>query len=171
MGVLVDTLITTLALALSAGETFLPTPTDYDDLFYKIIETSEILTKFRNSYSKILTSTEKGSPISILLSVNTHYQSLLNGDDVLDSGNGATNGNEKKESSNGKGKGKQNRRLSSSVVKGVIKKGYETLSLPEAREGSLDGWERYREVDERVFLKKAARCAVGDARRLAGCEV
>lgn len=166
MGVLVDSLITTLALALSAGETFLPTPTDYDDLFYKIIETSEILTKFRTSYSKILTSTDKGSPISILLIVNTHYQSLLNGDDVLDSENG-------KKESNGdvKGKGKQNRRLSSSVVKGVIKKGYETLSLPEAREGSLDGWDRYREVDERVFLKKAARCAVSDARGLVGGEI
>lgn len=94
-----------------------------------------------------------------------HYKALLDGDGV--GVDGLTNGN-----GNGKeGKGKANRRLSSSAVKGIIKKGYETLSLPEAREGALDGWDRYREVDERVFLKRVARCAVVDARGLVSGEV
>lgn len=155
MGTLVDSLITTLALALSSGESYLPIPTDYDDLFYKIIEAAEILTKFRTAYTNILSSVDKGSPIDILLGVSTHYRSLLDGDLGGEATNGESNG-----------KGKANRRLSSSVVKGVIKKGYETLSLPEASQGGLDAWERYREVDEKGFLKRVARIAVADARGL-----
>lgn len=48
----------------------------------------------------------------------------------------------------------------------VIKSGYETLSIT-SKDG-LDAWERYREADERVFLKRAARTAVGDVRIVMG---
>ncbi len=50
--------------------------------------------------------------------------------------------------------------LSPREVGRVIRQGYETLQLP-AIEG-LERWTRWREGQERVMLKKAARVAVGD---------
>jgi len=47
---LLDDLVNLIALSLSAGETFLPNPATYDDLFYKLVETGEILVKFRDNY-------------------------------------------------------------------------------------------------------------------------
>ena len=43
-----DLVVNVIGLSLSVGDTFLPGPADYDDLFYKIVETGEILTKFRH---------------------------------------------------------------------------------------------------------------------------
>jgi Domain of unknown function (DUF1741) len=54
--------------------------------------------------------------------------------------------------------------LSPQQVSNVIKSGYETLSIT-AKDG-LDSWDRYREADERVMLKKVARAAVADVRNL-----
>lgn len=50
----------------------------------------------------------------------------------------------------------------------MIKSGYETLSIT-SKDG-LDTWERYREADERSFLKRAARVAVGDVREVMGTD-
>lgn len=58
----------------------------------------------------------------------------------------------------------KNKNLSPKEVSSVIKQGYETLSI-EAGEG-LDRWERFREVDWKVALKKIARAAVEDAKGL-----
>jgi hypothetical protein len=47
---LLDNLVNLIALSLSAGESFLPTPAAYDDLFYKLVEMGEVLVKFRDNY-------------------------------------------------------------------------------------------------------------------------
>lgn len=136
--ILLDNLVNLIALSLSAGEAFLPSPMAYDDLFYKLVETGEVLVKFRDNYDLGKRPT---SSIDTLISVTTHYNEML------------TEGGKKKH-------------LTSAQVSSVIKQGYETLSI-QAKEG-LDGWERYREVDERTFLKKVARMVVGDVRTFVG---
>jgi len=136
---LLDTLVNLIALSLSAGESFLPTPAAYDDLFYKLVETGEILTKFSDAYGL---SKRANSSIGTLVSVSAHYKELLK--------DGVRGGSVK--------------HLTSAQVAQVIKQGYETLSI-QTREG-LDTWERYREADERTFLKRAARMAVGDVKAL-----
>jgi len=47
---LVERLTNVLALALSSGDSFLPDAAPYDDLFYKLVEAGEVLTKLRDSY-------------------------------------------------------------------------------------------------------------------------
>jgi hypothetical protein len=136
--ILLDNLVNLIALSLSAGEAFLPSPVAYDDLFYKLVETGEVLVKFRDNYNLGKRPT---SSIDTLISVTTHYNEMLM-------------------------EGGKKKHLTSAQVSSVIKQGYETLSI-QAKEG-LDGWERYREVDERTFLKKVARMVVGDVRAFVG---
>ncbi|KAI0006440.1 DUF1741-domain-containing protein [Xylariaceae sp. FL0662B] len=131
---LLDLVVNLLALSLSAGEAFLPTPAAYDDLFYKVVESGEVLVKFRDTYNL---SNRPSNSIGTLVSVSAHYKTML------DSGGSKRN-------------------LTSSEVADVIKQGYETLSI-QTKEG-LDGWERYREADERTLLKKMARATVTDVK-------
>lgn len=138
---LLDHVVNLVALSLSAGEAFLPTPAAYDDLFYKVVETGEILTKFKENYRL---GNRHSNSIDTLINVSTHYKQMLT------EGGGSV----KKKPSN----------LTTHQVTEVIKQGYETLSI-QAKEG-LDGWEKYREADERTLLKKTARAAVGDARAI-----
>ena len=72
-------------LALTSGEAFLPDSAAYDDLFYKLVESGEALTKLRDAYE--LTSgsnptaakaADKRSSINVLISVSEHYQELIN---------------------------------------------------------------------------------------------
>ncbi|KAE9375641.1 DUF1741-domain-containing protein [Stipitochalara longipes BDJ] len=137
--ILLDDLVNLIALSLSAGEAFLPNPTTYDDLFYKLVEMGEILVKFRENYDLEKRPTNS---IDTLISVSEHYNQLLE--------DGAS--------------GRRGKHLTSAQVAGVIKQGYETLSI-QAKEG-LDSWDKYREADKRVFLKKMARAAVADVKRL-----
>lgn len=141
INILLDDLVNLIALSLSAGEAFLPSPASYDDLFYKLVETGEILVKFRDNYDLAKRPT---SSIETLISVNTHYKQLLE--------DGAS--------------GRRGKHLTSAQVSGVIKQGYETLSI-QAKEG-LDSWERYREADKKVFLKKMSKAAVADVKTLVG---
>lgn len=145
INVLLDHVVNLLALGLSAGEAFLPTPAAYDDLFYKVVEAGDVLVKFRDTYGLANRPTNS---IGTLISVSTHYKTLL-----------AEGGNK-----GGKGSKAGGSQLTSLQVAEVIKQGYETLSI-QAKEG-LDSWERYREADERTLLKKVARIAVGDVRAL-----
>ena len=137
-----------IALALSTGESFLPDTASYDDLFYKLVETGDILTKFRDAYSLAPSSRSGGgaggTEIDTLISVSRHYHALLEGD--------------------GKTKGKKN--LSMREVHRVIQGGYETLDIG-AREG-LERWEAFREVEWRGVLKRVARMAVDDGKVLLG---
>ncbi|TQV94072.1 hypothetical protein V2A60_002859 [Cordyceps javanica] len=143
MDTLIDHVVNLLALSLSAGEAFLPTPAAYDDLFYKIVESGEILTKFKQNYGL---GKQIGHSIDTLINVSTHYKQLL-----TESG----------------GKKKPNN-LTTTQVTDVIKQGYETLSI-QAKEG-LDSWDRYREADDRILLKNMTRTAVADVRELVGEE-
>lgn len=144
--VLLDHVVNLLALGLSAGEAFLPTPAAYDDLFYKVVEAGDVLVKFRDTYELANRPTNS---IETLISVSAHYKTLL-------ADGGAKGGKGSKAGAGGV--------LTSLQVAEVIKQGYETLSI-QAKEG-LDSWERYREADERTLLKKVARVAVGDVRTL-----
>ncbi|KAI3395773.1 hypothetical protein diail_904 [Diaporthe ilicicola] len=144
--VLLDHVVNLLALGLSAGEAFLPTPAAYDDLFYKVVEAGDVLVKFRDTYGLANRPTNS---IETLVSVSAHYKTLL-------ADGGAKGGKGSKAGAGGV--------LTSLQVAEVIKQGYETLSI-QAKEG-LDSWERYREADERTLLKKVARVAVNDVRTL-----
>lgn len=139
---LVDSLVNLVALSLATGESFLPDPASYDDLFYKLVETGETLNKFKDAYSLSNSSTSSNS-IDTLISVSSHYYAMLEGDE--------------------KGKVKS-KNLSPREVSKVIKQGYETLSI-QAKEG-LDHWEKFREADHKTLLKKIARVAVEDAKAL-----
>ena len=145
IGTLLDHVVNLLALSLSAGEAFLPTPAAYDDLFYKVVETGDTLVKFKDDYRL---GNRHSNSIDTLINVSTHYKQLLS-----DGGGGGGSAVKKKPSN-----------LTTHEVTEVIKQGYETLSI-QAKEG-LDTWERYREADERTVLKKMARVAVGDARTM-----
>ena len=132
---MVSLLTSLLAFALSSGENFLPDPAAYDDLFYKLVETGDILTKFRDAFNL-----NNSTSMQTLVNVSSHYHTLL---------------------AEGKGKAKN---LSPREVHSVIKQGYETLNI-EAGEG-LDRWERFREANFKVVLKKVARVVVEDAKTL-----
>ncbi|KAH5402967.1 hypothetical protein HBI23_191060 [Parastagonospora nodorum] len=95
------TLLTNLlAFALSAGENFLPDPAAYDDLFYKLTESGDVLVKFRDAFGA-------SGALNSLVNVSRHYHALLEGE-------------------GGKGRSKN---LSPKEVSDVIKQGYETLSI------------------------------------------
>ncbi|KAG6175012.1 hypothetical protein E4U27_006337 [Claviceps purpurea] len=135
---LLDHVVNLLALSLSAGEAFLPTPAAYDDLFYKIVESGDVLTRFKKNYAL---QNRKSNSIDTLISVSTHYKQLL------PEGSGS-NANIKPNN------------LTTQQVTEIIKQGYETLSI-QAKEG-LDKWDNFREADERTLLKRMARASVGD---------
>ena len=149
---LLKPLLATLALAVTAGDTFLPDPSAYDDLFYKIVETGEYLTRFKTAFEAYIPQVEatdatvKGpttAPIDILIQVAAHYGDLVEAE---------------------KAKGRLGVNASPREVSKVIRQGYETLSLP-AMDG-LDRWDRFREGDERGMLKRVARMAVDDTKLL-----
>jgi hypothetical protein len=130
---MLSTLVHLLAFALSSGENFLPDPASYDDLFYKLTESGDVLVKFRDAFGL------KGNgAMQTLINVSEHYHSLL-----ADKG----------------GNGKKN--LSPMEVSRVITQGYETLEIGESE--GLDRWEKWREGERKALLKRIARCVVEDA--------
>ena len=96
--------------------------------------------------NEVTGATSNGSttaPIDILIQVATHYHDLVETE---------------------KGKGRMGNNMSPREVSKVIRQGYDTLSLP-AMEG-LDRWDRFREGDQRGMLKRVARVAVEDTKKL-----
>ncbi|KAJ2892244.1 hypothetical protein MKZ38_010098 [Zalerion maritima] len=136
---LLDHVVNLVALSLSAGEAFLPGPAAYDDLFYKVVETHDVLLKFRDAYSL---GKRPSNSIGTLIGVGQHYRRIL-------------------EENAGK---KRLGKLDTLQMAAIIKEGYETLSI-QTKEG-LDRWEKFREPDERVLLKKVAREAVTGVKSL-----
>ena len=137
--VLSDGLVSVLAVALSTGESFLPDEKSYDDLFYKILESGELLRKFSSAYD--VTKRSAASSMEMLISVSTHYQSLLT---------------EKK--------GSATKHFGTREIHRLIKEGYDTLSIQSKEE--TDQWVKYRETDHRNLIKKVTRIAVQDMRTL-----
>ena len=150
---LINPLLATLALAVTSGESFLPDPAAYDDLFYKLVEAGDYLSRFKKAFhmhltqpSESLGATSNGSttaPIDILIQVAAHYHDLVEAE---------------------KDNGRMGNNMSPREVSKVIRQGYDTLSLP-FMEG-LDRWDRFREGDERGMLKRVARLAVEDTKKL-----
>lgn len=147
---LINPFLSTLALAVTSGESFLPDPAAYDDLFYKLVESGDYLERFKKAFhahlrtpSNLNPKEPNIAPIDVLIQVSSHYHDLVEAE---------------------KGKGKMGSNLSPREVSKVIRQGYETLSLPQME--GLDRWDRFREGDERAMLKKIARMAVDDTRKL-----
>jgi len=154
---IITNLVALLSLSLSAGESFLPTPSAYDDLLYKIIESSDILTKFSDVYNTTMTSSEnsaRGSSaqtdMSFILAVLKYCQNLI------------------KEANGGKGLGAS---TNAKEVNKVIRNGYEGLQMvveEHRREvggaRQLSALEGFREGDWRSLMKRVARVVVVDAR-------
>ncbi|OJJ70946.1 hypothetical protein ASPBRDRAFT_30711 [Aspergillus brasiliensis CBS 101740] len=165
---LTTTLINLIAFCVSSGDTFLPDPLSYDDLFYKLVETGPIITRFRDVYNfkTSAAAAADGSnkevhvaAIDTLISVSTHFYTLLF---VAPDQNAEAAGKSGGEAAPVPANLKKN--LSPREVHRIIKQGYETLSI-QPPEG-LGAWTRYREADWKMELKRAARCAVDDARGL-----
>lgn len=178
---LTSSLADLLAFCVSGGDTFLPDPSSYDDLFYKLVEIGPVLTKFRDVYSlkstqAANTSTPPPAPstgtahaaaIDTLLSVSTHFYTLLFHSDGSDSSAAAAvvaSPKADEEPTPVALPSIKKRNLSPREVHRIIKQGYETLSI-QPPEG-LSTWSRWRETEWKTELKKAARVAVDDARQL-----
>ncbi|KAK9449276.1 uncharacterized protein V1518DRAFT_415561 [Limtongia smithiae] len=156
---LVDVTIRTLVVAFSSGEAFLHEPEDYDDLFYKLIASGDMFSKIAGAYDPASPGVASGSPtppsivgaaapIDTLISISEYYRNLIS------QRTGTSNNHSLAPI------GTIN--MSAKDVAEVIKLGYDSLSI-NAQPG-IDNWDRYRESDERVFLKKAGSVAVLDAR-------
>ena len=146
IGLLITPLINTITLAVSSGDAFLPNPASYDDLFYKLVETGDILIRFKSAYNVQLQPQGGNNitgPIDVLINVSTHYHNLLEAE---------------------RGKGRMGKNMSPREVNKIIRQGYETLTIPAV--DGVDSWDRFREGEERGMFKKVARIAVEDARRL-----
>ena len=188
----IDTLTTSLvdliAFCLSAGDTFLPDPGSYDDLFYKLVETGPILTRFREAYTKKKSSTISPSAssgpsserpsaphyhsIDTLIKVSTHFHSLLflpekDKSDTAAStptSSNPTTGDSTAPVTPAAIATIRKKNLSPREVHEIIRQGYDTLSI-HSHEG-LNTWEKWREADRKLELKRIARCAVEDVRKV-----
>ena len=143
--------LSTLALSVQSGEQFLPDAGSYDDLFYKLVEAGDMMTRFKNAFNARIEPVidehghkeQSTSTIDILIRVSAHYQGLVQ---------------EARE------KGRLGNNPSPRQISKIIRQGYETLSLPSIE--GLDQSSRIREGEEKGMLKRAARVAVDDTRRL-----
>lgn len=190
INILTSSLADLLAFCVSGGDTFLPDPASYDDLFYKLVETGPVLTKFRDVYAfnqptptpgpSSAAAASAASPhpdaahpalhaasINTLLSVSSHFYSLL----FHSEGGNSTNAASVTPSPKPDGEPTpvalpaiKKKNLSPREVHRIIKQGYDTLSI-QPPEG-ISAWSRWRETEWKSELKKAARCAVDDARLL-----
>jgi hypothetical protein len=142
---LASTLLNILALAITSGQAFLPSPTPHDDLFYKLVEASSVLTAFQRSYDL----SPETSAIGVVISTAAHFHRTIEAE---------------------KERGRLGRHYSTAQISKVIREGYESLEVPSgAGSGEAPMWERWeawREGDERSLLKRVGRAAVEDARRL-----
>lgn len=167
---LTNSLVDLIAFCVSAGDTFLPDPSSYDDLFYKLVETGPIITKFRDVYS--LSSKKDGdtpnskdkhvAAIDALISVSAHFHSLLFHEDKSDAPRPETPDT----TAAAPLPASRKKNLSPREVHRMIKQGYDTLSIQPP--DGLHAWTKWRETDWKTELKRSARYAVEDARQLVG---
>ncbi|KAL8799552.1 MAG: hypothetical protein Q9200_007512 [Gallowayella weberi] len=165
---LVDAFLAVLLLAVCSGDIFLPEPAAYGDLLYKIVENGHVLSRFKSAFAHLSrpTTGAAGPPapattlyphhvaisptalIDILVNISNHFTSLL-----------------EEEKSKGTTFGEK-ATLSPKEVSKVIRRGCETLRMPEVE--GLERWVRWREVDEKGFLKRVGRGVCEDARKVVG---
>ena len=163
LNLLIAPLLKSLALAIAHGNAFLPDPTAYDDLFYKLVEHADTLEKFKTTFK--LTSnptsasalanttasttssagaTTSHTPIDVLISTAAHFHAILEEE---------------------KGKGRVRAALSAREVNRVIREGHKSLEVVDVSGMGVESFEVWREGEERGMVKKAGRAAVEDARR------
>jgi hypothetical protein len=157
----IQTLTTSLAdliaFCVSGGDTFLPDPASYDDLFYKLVETGPIISKFRGAFAK----DNEQAAVDTLQSVSTHFYALL----FQEGGEAAAIATPKPDEPAPVAlPAIKKKNLSPREVHRIIKQGYDTLSI-QPPEG-LSAWVKWREAEWKSELKRAARCSVDDARLL-----
>ncbi|KAJ5942504.1 hypothetical protein N7516_002672 [Penicillium verrucosum] len=183
----IQTLTTSLAdliaFCVSGGDTFLPDPASYDDLFYKLVETGPIISKFRNAYAlsrsnnavtgvsaskspdAISQNERHSAAIDTLQSVSTHFYTLLFHSEGADAASVTAAASPKPDEPGPVALPSiRKKNLSPREVHRIIKQGYDTLSI-QPPEG-LSAWAKWREAEWKSELKRAARCAVDDARQL-----
>ncbi|KAI9792468.1 MAG: hypothetical protein M1816_002352 [Peltula sp. TS41687] len=192
--IFLSTLTNLLLLSIQTSDNYLPTQTDADDLIYKLVESGEVLFKFRDVYDL---ATKKPTspptpppqqqqqhtttkPTSTSTSHHHHHHhhhpnpsitTLIRISDhyktLLDTTARKTG----------------RKTLSAKEVGDIIRSGHESLSLSLSIAGGgggggdVDGGggggaiEVYREVEEKSTLKRSARLAVDDVRELvlSGC--
>lgn len=168
-----------IAFCVSGGDTFLPDPASYDDLFYKLVETGPIISKFRDAYPYFRSSAPGAKPadaisqsherhsaaIETLQSVSTHFYTLLFHSEGADPAVAAAATSPKPdEPAPVSLPSIKKKNLSPREVHRIIKQGYDTLSI-QPPEG-LSAWTKWREAEWKSELKRAARCAVDDAKQL-----
>lgn len=189
---LTSSLADLMAFCVSGGDTFLPDPASYDDLFYKLVETGPVISKFRDVYAFThtppsgpgtpSTAAQSEKPVSVaanndvhvaavdtLLSVSTHFYTLLfhsesGGGEATAAANVTPSPKPDGEPTPVALPAIKKKNLSPREVHRIIKQGYDTLSI-QPPEG-LTTWSRWRETEWKSELKRAARCAVDDARQL-----
>ncbi|KAI5287961.1 hypothetical protein KEM52_001363 [Ascosphaera acerosa] len=175
---LASSLTDLITFCISVGDTFLPDPASYDDLYYKVVEAGQTLQTFNSIYKPSSSVGERArseEPIETLLRVAGHFNSLLFMPDkdkqprAPSPGPGAASpaGRNTPDSTAGTisrptSTSARKKHLSPSQVHEIIKQGYDTLSIQAAEE--LSTWERWREGDWRTELKRTARIAVDDAK-------
>lgn len=167
---LTSDLIDLITFCISAGDTFLPDPSSYDDLFYKVVEADPILNRFRSAYKHLTTpsksaknkadraDTDSAHSINTLISVSTHFHSLL----FLSDGPSTTDN--PTDSSQSPPPAAKKKRLSPREVHQIIKEGYATLSVRPQED--LSNWDKWRETDWKPQLKRIARTAVDDTKTM-----
>lgn len=171
---LTSELVDLLTFCITAGDTFLPDPSSYDDLFYKLVEVNPILIRFRDTYTHLATppkatntnsgkadkiSTDPAFTINTLISVSEHFFTLLFHADGKDKPSSSANGNG---NPSDQSPPLRKRRLSPREVHQIIKEGYSTLSITPRED--IINWEKWRETDWKPQLKRIARIAVDDTR-------
>lgn len=162
--ILTNSLADLMAFCVSGGDTFLPDPASYDDLFYKLVETGPVISKFRDVYFRDSKDNTHAAAVDTLLSVSTHFYTLLFQSEGDAAATVAPSPKPDGEPTPVALPAIKKRNLSPKEVHRIIKQGYDTLSI-QPPEG-LTTWSRWRETDWKSELKRAARCAVDDARQL-----
>jgi hypothetical protein len=173
---LTTSLVDLIAFCISAGDTFLPDPASYDDLFYKVVEAGPVLSRFRDVYKSSSTSstvleasvsptpTGVGQSIDTLINVSTHFHSLLFLPEKDKSSSTEAGNVTDSPSTTTPIPTIKKKNLSPREVHQIIKQGYDTLSV-QLQEG-LNTWEKWREADWKPELKRIVRCAVEDTRTI-----
>ncbi|QIW98079.1 hypothetical protein AMS68_003597 [Peltaster fructicola] len=136
----VSVVVIVLSISLRLGEAFVPNAKDYDDLVYKLVESSDALTQLRDAYSL-----DSKSGVEQLIAVSRHYRTLL----------------EEKH-------GGRVVHLSPREVSKVIKQGYESLAIPN--DAVLVENDAYREAEHKSSLKKLLRVVLIDTQALIASE-
>jgi len=142
-----------LTFSLLRGDNFLPDPPSYDDLFYKLVEASDTLSKFKTAYeiSKLPASDKLRRSTDALMAIATHYQNLV-------------------------GKAKKQHQ-SPRQIQEIIGEGHETfgevvdnISVAGSQRAGVGGreefahYEKWRESAWKMEIKKIIRAVVEDAR-------